>query len=134
MFAFLNYFPPGFVPSACLTGVGARMASHPSPKGILYDGLARKTAEIRLVSLQPGAWSDDISCSLFKVHLGGRPIPFYRALSYAWGLPSPTSPCISINGHKIQVTSNLEVALRCLRHELKPVVLWVDAIVGDLEP
>ncbi|KAH8744029.1 heterokaryon incompatibility protein-domain-containing protein [Hyaloscypha sp. PMI_1271] len=54
----------------------------------------------------------------------------YFALSYTWGDPSITRPII-VNGHVVEVTENLEKALRVLRDrpEFKSgVKLWVDAL------
>ncbi|KAJ9611434.1 hypothetical protein H2200_004618 [Cladophialophora chaetospira] len=56
----------------------------------------------------------------------------YEALSYAWGDPD-AKECINILDDKracrtLQVTSNLELALRHLRHDGETRCLWVDAI------
>lgn len=40
--------------------------------------------------------------------------PEYRAISYCWGDPSITKPII-VDGHTIEVTTNLEAALRELK-------------------
>ncbi|MCJ1447425.1 MAG: hypothetical protein MMC23_007936 [Stictis urceolatum] len=51
----------------------------------------------------------------------------YEALSYAWGDTQSTKP-ILLDGFLVQVTDNLESALRQLRRGSQPVRLWVDAI------
>lgn len=60
----------------------------------------------------------------------------YEALSYTWDTESVafhhTAPII-LNGHRFQVTANLESALHHLRHELSPRTFWVDAICIDQE-
>jgi hypothetical protein len=51
----------------------------------------------------------------------------YEALSYACGHPNIKTP-IQVHGKAVQVTTNLESALRHLRSPFHPRVLWVDAI------
>ena len=54
----------------------------------------------------------------------------YVALSYVWGDPNKTRE-IFVNGKSVQVTKNLESALRILRDKLPVrlgVRLWVDAL------
>jgi hypothetical protein len=54
----------------------------------------------------------------------------YVALSYTWGDPTKTKE-IFVNGKSVQVTVNLEHALRILRNKLPMRVgvrLWVDAL------
>jgi hypothetical protein len=55
----------------------------------------------------------------------------YRALSYYWGDRSITRP-IMVDGHLVQVTTNLEEALRELRLH-KVTTLWVDALCINQE-
>lgn len=54
------------------------------------------------------------------------PVPNYVALSYCWGDPSITR-VILVNDLCVQVTTNLEAALRALRHQ-KVETVWVDAL------
>ena len=59
--------------------------------------------------------------------------PGYVALSYTWGDPSQTQS-IEVNGVKIQVTMNLEAALRALRKislMRQGCALWVDSVCID---
>ncbi|KAF2452128.1 hypothetical protein P171DRAFT_347545 [Karstenula rhodostoma CBS 690.94] len=84
-----------------------------------------KPTESRLVLLAPGNHNDPIICSL-KYFDVLHPPP-YEALSYVWGDPKITAP-ISIDGHNLQVTTNLEIALRHLRLEQATRILWIDAI------
>lgn len=51
----------------------------------------------------------------------------YDALSYVWGDPEETLP-LSIDGHRLDVTTNLHAALSRLRHSSFPRLLWIDAI------
>jgi len=51
----------------------------------------------------------------------------YEALSYAWGDSSITEPIV-VNEQKLQVTTNLEVALRHIRKPDETVTIWIDAV------
>ncbi|CAH0025005.1 unnamed protein product [Clonostachys rhizophaga] len=85
--------------------------------------------ETRLVALLPGKWNDDIRCELFRVS-GESAIerPPYQALSYAWGAPGQQASHIQVNGCEFSVTVNLSTALRFLRENDEPIVLWIDAL------
>jgi hypothetical protein len=54
----------------------------------------------------------------------------YDALSYAWG-DVTTSEAISIDGLKLPITTNLQVALMHLRHRHVERLLWVDQLCID---
>jgi hypothetical protein len=73
--------------------------------------------------LLPNDENDRVCCTLKHVSLINP--PEYVALSYCWGDPSITKE-ISVNGVTVQVTSNLESALRHIFCHYK--CLWVDAI------
>jgi hypothetical protein len=90
-----------------------------------YQPLNREKREIRLLTLYPDAWNKPISCSLQIVSLDDN--PSYRALSYVWGNPKITHP-ILLHNQPFDATVNLTAALRRLRDEIQPLVLWVDAI------
>ncbi|KAH9218706.1 heterokaryon incompatibility protein-domain-containing protein [Leptodontidium sp. 2 PMI_412] len=91
----------------------------------LYTPLITERKEIRLVTLCSGNFEDDIFCSLSKVSLDDK--PSYEALSYVWGDRRITRR-IFIDGLSKRVTRNLEIALRHLRYDSRPRVLWIDAI------
>lgn len=91
----------------------------------IYSPLVPEDDQIRLLTLQAGQFDEDIICSLHTVSLKKR--PQYEALSYLWGNTNITLPVI-VDGQVIQVTTNLEAALRHLRWCEKPRILWVDAI------
>ena len=120
----------------------------------MYTPLDRATREIRLAHLAPSPnLEEQPSCSLHVVSLDEN--PFYEALSYVWGDPSITAPiqlrasprrspdgadhipalsALSFTeAHSTQwpVTTNLEAALRYLRHESEVRILWIDAICID---
>jgi Heterokaryon incompatibility protein (HET) len=90
-----------------------------------YQVLNVEQRQIRVLTLLPGNWHDPISCELEAVSLDDDPA--YFALSYAWGDPKVTLP-ILLHNHAVQVTSNLENALRRLRGSTKPTAIWIDAL------
>ena len=98
-----------------------------------YSQLASDGHSIRLLTLHPGSASDDIKISIYEVRLGGDESLEYEALSYVWGsTENPTH--IEITNQTsalIPVTSNLASALRHLRNQSQPRVLWIDAICID---
>jgi hypothetical protein len=100
----------------------------PPPVEIPYEPLHEDNREIRLISLHPGNWDDDICCTTKVVSLDSR--PHYEALSYAWGDLEDTTR-IFIDDHPFQATRNLESALRYLRKSAEPRKLWVDALSID---
>ena len=79
----------------------------------------------RLMILEPGEPDDKLECHLKHIH--SLQDHEYEALSYVWGETS-TNHVIQCLGMNIQITANLEGALRQLRHGNRPRVLWVDAI------
>ncbi|KAF8859694.1 HET-domain-containing protein [Acephala macrosclerotiorum] len=92
-----------------------------------YMDLTYSESQIRLVTLYPASRPEEtIKCSLAVATLpsakGG-----YEALSYVWGDQSIKHQVI-IDGRWLDVTSNLLEALRHLRHQTEPLVLWIDAI------
>jgi hypothetical protein len=93
-------------------------------ENLIYQPL-EKPNEFRLLVLEPGKGSDKVSCRLVNVVVSWR--TRYEALSYTWGNSGITEEMMC-NGHKKQVTDNLQVALRNLRFVDRPRILWVDAL------
>jgi hypothetical protein len=97
-----------------------------------YDELPNDS--IRLADLQPAKFEDPIVINLRTEHFDPESkssnIPFYEALSYAWGSrENPSS--IRIHGAEdgdLEITRDLEAALRHLRYPDRLLTLWVDAI------
>lgn len=81
--------------------------------------------QIRVLELLPGSQYDVIKCRLVIVSLDSG--VSYTALSYTWGNPKKTKN-IECEGKKIEVTVNLESALRRLRDTHSVRRLWADAI------
>jgi hypothetical protein len=100
-----------------------------------YQKLDFDTHEIRILHLEPASADDtEIRCSLKHVSLID-PGPFI-ALSYCWG-DTRITKSINLGGHSIEITTNLDSALRaiCKRRvqidregRRKEIKLWVDAL------
>ncbi|KAL7899359.1 heterokaryon incompatibility domain-containing protein [Trichoderma sp. SZMC 28014] len=99
-----------------------------------YPGPALPTPNhIRLVSLQPGS-DESITCELMVVELHSN--ISYEALSYTWGDPNRRQTIfIKSREHErpkeLLVTSNCVSALRRLRYQDRPRILWIDALSID---
>jgi Heterokaryon incompatibility protein (HET) len=91
----------------------------------LYRQLSSPGHELRLLTVAPGPRDSDIVCELRHVPLD--PKPTYEALSYTWGDTNKRRE-IQIDGFRVSITVNLEVALRHFRLENKARILWVDAV------
>ena len=95
----------------------------------LYPQLSKDTRRIRTLTILPSAdQSAIVECTLAERDLDDEETE-YDALSYCWGDPEVTTPII-VNGRKMEVTTNLEDALRQLRCNSipNPMILWADAV------
>jgi hypothetical protein len=105
------------------------------PSKSVHAELDMKREEFRIMELI--SWEDadkPVECRLHTFSFADSP-PF-TALSYVWGNPKVTKPIV-VDGQKIQVTANLETALRHTpkhwasrfpnrdRHSLR---IWADAV------
>lgn len=86
--------------------------------------------EIRVLTLHPGAFSEDLEISIHKVALELDTPPIYEALSYVWGTTdNPVYIKVGPSGNgKLAITQNLAIALPYLRYENEFRTLWIDAI------
>ncbi|KAF5873533.1 putative heterokaryon incompatibility protein [Botrytis fragariae] len=57
---------------------------------------------------------------------------WYTALSYTWG-SSSMDGSIECDGHEKAITTSLEIALRNMRKEDHPIVMWIDQICINQE-
>ncbi|KAI0857531.1 heterokaryon incompatibility protein-domain-containing protein [Xylaria cubensis] len=88
---------------------------------------------IRVAELYPGQFNDVIIIKLHHEPFQSRKVPVYEALSYVWGSkasPSWVRVAEAVEG-ELQVTRNLDVALRHLRYTDRPRFIWVDAVCID---
>ncbi|KAK4494982.1 hypothetical protein PRZ48_014338 [Zasmidium cellare] len=86
--------------------------------------------QIRVLSLQHGDGSDEISCHLSPANVdAGDPNEEYDALSYTWGRTWKDHKTITLQGQPgFPVTANLYSALRRLRTDGVARRLWIDQI------
>ncbi|KAI1749024.1 heterokaryon incompatibility protein-domain-containing protein [Xylaria castorea] len=88
---------------------------------------------IRVAELYPSHLNDGIVIRLHHEPFQSHKAPAYEALSYVWG--SKTSPSwvrvAEAVDSELQVTRNLDVALRHLRYTDRPRFIWVDAVCID---
>ena len=97
--------------------------------GHVFESLPVDYDSIRLLLLHPSPSSESrIRCTLTNTKISGK--CSYEALSYAWGEPHRTR-LIFIDGRPFEVRDNLYSALRRLRLNSQPRILWVDAICID---
>ena len=91
---------------------------------MIWSTLEKERHEIRLLTLCPGVFEQEIQCKLrvlsLDQHLN------YVALSYCWG-DQNNRGTISINEQNISVTMSLATALRYVRRNDEEVILWNDA-------
>jgi len=93
---------------------------------LVYRPLRVAYSEIRLLTLlRADNFSEPIRCTLHNISLDLR--PKFEALSYCWGQPEIREQ-IQLDEHCIEVTVNLESALRYLRQRRHDRVLWIDAL------
>lgn len=89
--------------------------------------------DIRLINLYPaGRTTDPLECDLMTASFEEAPV--YEALSYTWGLQSnAVETLLVINAARgpVQITTNLDAALRKLRLVDRKRALWVDAVCID---
>jgi hypothetical protein len=123
-----------------------------------YQPLTRASQEIRVLMIDPGAQDTPITCDLMIVSLETirQEFPVFECLSYCWGKLDETSEIqlshyergnviqrevirpsqdhrFTYNGRRLSqqifnITTNLESALRSIRHELESRLIWVDAL------
>ena len=88
---------------------------------------------IRVLNLRPSEdLSDPVEVSLFEVTLDElhSKQQSYEALSYVWGAPTGSVPCLC-DGKELLITPSCDDALRHLRLPDEHRNLWVDAICID---
>jgi hypothetical protein len=96
----------------------------------VYPPLSSDSNEIRVLTLFPGNFQDEITVSIETVTLTESDWPQYEAVSYTWGSSdNPVSIRIETpSNNTLGVTHNLATALPYLRLADRPRVLWIDAI------
>ncbi|TID21430.1 HET-domain-containing protein [Venturia nashicola] len=135
--SFLGSWASDSNPSAALTAP-AESPSNPVPIFKHERRLRKEDAEIRLLRISPATFhSSPLRCQLIYTSLDG--LPTYKALSYTWGspysenlsrrpVPSLGEARLWIDNQPVNITANLNSALRYLRPQNEELILWVDAI------
>ncbi|KAI0096391.1 heterokaryon incompatibility protein-domain-containing protein [Nemania sp. FL0031] len=102
--------------------------SSPTTSQDIYETLP--DGFIRSIELLPGQFDNDIIVKLHLQPFESHKAPIYEALSYAWGpkIPPNWVRVIGAKDGELQVTKNLDSALRHLRYTDRSRFLWVDAI------
>ncbi|PQE32936.1 Het domain-containing protein [Rutstroemia sp. NJR-2017a WRK4] len=91
-----------------------------------YQSPLHSAGMYRLLVLEAGSFGSPIVCRLRNLSFGQAK---YTALSYAWGNhDGKDTALITVNDKIFHISRNLETALRYLRKEKKPKLLWIDAI------
>lgn len=89
---------------------------------------------IRLINLQPSPDLEaKVRCSIIHTTLSEcdhDQIDHYTALSYVWGDPGQTAK-VEIEGCDVNVTINLDSALRHMRDPTRSRRIWADAVCID---
>lgn len=93
-----------------------------------HKPLRLNSREIRIISLSPGFWDEDITCTTQVVSLDSAPA--FSALSYTWGAPTLTD-YIFLDGERFPIMNNLGAALRHLRQQIEVRILWIDFLSID---
>ena len=94
------------------------------PKDIASHKPLPNRTSTRLLTLEPGSSTDIISASFAVVDLA-QAYNDYEAISYTWG-PPQAEYAIMVDGHPVQIRTNLHQALLRLRHPTEPRILWCD--------
>ncbi|KAK5634682.1 hypothetical protein RRF57_010395 [Xylaria bambusicola] len=112
-------------------GSGEHMQGHASntPAATLLYPLILGSSGIRLISLLPGSFEQDIHCEIAVYDLSSR--PDYKAAPYTWADEAGNvDPCrtLLVSGQSLRITRNCENALRRIRNPRDVRVIWIDAV------
>ena len=101
-------------------------ANSKSGTSYVYDKLGE--SNIRLLSIQPGQFNDEIYCQLVQESLSN--LPVYDAISYTWADDSgdrQKNKTIRLGSELFKVTTSYQLALRRARLHRK-LTVWIDAM------
>jgi hypothetical protein len=111
--------------------LAARDVSSTMPSSTIYSYREVDAAHqgFRIAILEPAVdFQAPICCSLIEVTVAAH--PKYEAISYVWGDPN-NQASISVENSSLNVTINLELALRYIRLKDEKRLIWADAICID---
>lgn len=101
-------------------------AASPPPGGSkIYQRLNVELRQIRLLTIQPGEFNDELQCFLNVASLSDT--CSYETISYTWGDVRHRSSFV-VNGDIINVPFNSMAALRRMRLSDRQRVVWIDSI------
>ena len=92
-----------------------------------YKPLDRHRKEIRLLTLQPGSGDDMLCCTLEHEFLDTPTPPHYETISYVCGNQAKKAT-INLHGSETEVPATSEAALRRMRRQDRPRILWIEAV------
>ena len=93
-----------------------------------YRAIDSRGREIRLLKLMPSeVFASPLRGEILHTRLDDDGRQEYEALSYVWGAARFKSS-IEVDGAAVEITPNLDLALRFLRRPAAARVLWVDAL------
>ncbi|KAI4941406.1 hypothetical protein J4E86_010438 [Alternaria arbusti] len=95
-----------------------------------YEALPLSHGEIRVLEVAPSRGRGIVKCTMKRISLLDNPVPVYETISYCWGPPRARS-IMRLNGHRIRVPASSEAAIKRMRLNDRPRVLWIDAICID---
>jgi len=101
-------------------------ASDSGPASSIYAERLLSGKRIRVLHIRPSPEKDrQLKCTLKLVNLNDAPV--YKALSYVWGIDSPSVP-ILCNGQRLKIRPELSYALVRLRLKDTTQIIWADAL------
>ena len=100
--------------------------SDPTPPKYIYDALDHKLPQIRLLTLESAKNYHDPIHGTLRTEILSDDLR-YEALSYVWG-DDPEPHTSYVDGRILEVTPNLDEALRNIRFRSRRRILWIDAI------
>ncbi|KAF2035905.1 HET-domain-containing protein, partial [Setomelanomma holmii] len=96
----------------------------------IYRPLSLGHRQIRTAYITKGSHHDTLKADLLLTSLNAHSP--YEALSYVWGRDRSVGN-LTLNGHSIEITLNLQDALVQLRLPTKDRLIWIDAICINQE-
>ncbi|KAI1335731.1 heterokaryon incompatibility protein-domain-containing protein [Xylariaceae sp. FL0016] len=90
-----------------------------------YDRSLTTGMEIRLLKVFPRDSGEEVYCEIVY-HLLPKMVD-YHAISYTWG-DTTEKTTMAVNGKAMVVPRKVAEMLRALRHDWKPVLLWIDFV------
>lgn len=100
-----------------------------------HERLHDPDAQIRVLTLRPAPrFKDKIECNItiwdLPADTGDDVVLDYEAVSYAWGDNTLSREAV-VDGQRLAITENLDIALRYLRHTDRNRSLWIDGLCID---